>query len=278
MNMRELTLEEIQRESLNILLDVHRFCEASGIRYSLAYGTMIGAVRHKGFIPWDNDIDIYMPRPDYERFCHSFTSDRYDIISEYDENCYIDFCRVYDNKETISYSPHVIADGFKGGLWIDVFPMDGAPDDHHAFEAKMLHMSKDWNQLQYLRKAIGGPSHIKDAYGWKEWCILSFYYYLMPTKLCLKRINERLRREAQEIPFGDTGRWTDYSCIHIGDDNFHLVEEWNHIGYFEFEGRVFRMLEDYDIILRRRYGDYMQLPPENKRVPKGNERFYWKNK
>lgn len=274
--MKELTLKEIQQESLKILQDVHRFCEDNGIRYSIAYGTMIGAARHKGFIPWDNDIDIYMPRPDYERFCHSFRSDRYSIISEYDKGCYINFCRVYDDRETVASSPHVIADGFKGGIWIDVFPMDGAPDDHDAFEAKMLHMSKDWNQLQYLRKAVGGIPHIKEAFGFKEMCILAFYYFLMPTRLCLKKVNARLRREAQEFPFGSTGRWTDYSCIHIGDDNFHEIEEWDRIGTAEFEGHTFRMLQDYDVILRRRYGDYMQLPPADNRKPKGNEHFYWK--
>ena len=66
--MKELTLKEIQQESFKILVDVDRFCVDHGIRYSLAYGTMIGAARHKGFIPWDNAIDVFMPRPDYERF------------------------------------------------------------------------------------------------------------------------------------------------------------------------------------------------------------------
>ena len=274
--MKELTLKEIHEVSVKILLDVHNFCEANNIRYSLAYGTMIGAVRHKGFIPWDNDIDIYMPRPDYVRFCHSYKSDRYSIISEYDEGCYLNFCRIYDDKETIADSPHIPAYGFDGGIRIDVFPMDGAPDDHDAFEAKMLHMGKYFNQVLYLRKAIGGPSHIKEAYGWKERCILAFYYYLTPTRYCLKKINEWLRKEAQEFPFGSTGRWTDYSCIHRGDNNFHKIEEWNRIGYAEFEGHTFRMLEDYDAILRRRYGDYMQLPPIEQRKIKGNEHFYWK--
>lgn len=274
--MKELTLKEIHEVSVEILLDVHQFCEANNIRYSLAYGTMIGAVRHKGFIPWDNDIDIYMPRPDYVRFCHSYKSDRYSIISEYDEGCYLNFCRVYDDKETIADSPHIPAYGFNGGIRIDVFPMDGAPDDHDAFEAKMLHMGKYFNQVLYLRKAVGGPSHIKEAYGWKERCILAFYYYLTPTRYCLRKINEWLRKQAQEFPFGSTGRWTDYSCIHRGDDNFHKIEEWDRIGYAEFEGHTFRMLEDYDAILRRRYGDYMQLPPIEQRKLKGNEHFYWK--
>lgn len=119
--MKELTLKEIQQESLKILIDVHRFCEENGIRYSLAYGTMIGAVRHKGFIPWDNDIDIYMPRPDYERFCHLYKSDIYGIISEYDPHCYINYCHVYDRVKTVFLSDYFTGDSTDGGVWIDVF-------------------------------------------------------------------------------------------------------------------------------------------------------------
>ena len=69
--MREMSLREIQLFSLEIMKDVHSFCINNDIRYSLIGGTLIGAMRNKGFIPWDDDIDICMPRPDYERFCHS---------------------------------------------------------------------------------------------------------------------------------------------------------------------------------------------------------------
>ena len=70
--MIELTLKDIQRQGLLILKDVHDFCQAHGIRYSMAYGTAIGAVRHHGFIPWDDDVDLFMPRPDYESLIKYF--------------------------------------------------------------------------------------------------------------------------------------------------------------------------------------------------------------
>ena len=70
--MREMALKEIQQVSLDILKDVHQFCINNGIHYSLCYGTLLGAIRHNGFIPWDDDIDIMMPRPDYDRFVNTY--------------------------------------------------------------------------------------------------------------------------------------------------------------------------------------------------------------
>ena len=274
--MKQLTLKEIQQFSLGILDDVHHFCKENGIKYSLAYGSLIGAVRHKGFIPWDDDIDIIMPRPDYERFCNSFHADGLGIISEKDKDCYINFCRVYDKERTLVDTPFKSSENYDGGIWIDVFPMDGAPDDYDAFLAKMKHMRRYFVWQLYFRKALGGMKAVKEAFGIKEACILFICRYLLPTRACLHFVNRHLRKDAQEYPFGSTGHWTDYSCIFIGDNNFHLLEEWDRITETEFEGERFCMLEAFDSILRRRYGDYLQLPPENQRVPKGNDRFFWK--
>lgn len=77
---KPLRIEDIKRISLDILIDVHEFCVNNNIHYSLGYGTMLGAVRHKGFIPWDDDIDIIMLRQDYEKFIKSYRSENYDII------------------------------------------------------------------------------------------------------------------------------------------------------------------------------------------------------
>lgn len=103
----------------------------------------------------------------------------------------------------------------------------------------MLRMRKEYKKTSFLRKAAKGFINIKKAFGWnwREFCILFFYRYFMPTKKVLKHICKKLRKEAQAIPFGSTGRWTDYSRIFIGDDNFHQIEDWDTIVDIEFEYR-----------------------------------------
>lgn len=132
--MRHLTLQELQQFSLDILKDVAGFCEKNNIRYSLGYGTMLGAVRHKGFIPWDDDVDIMMPREDYEKFRTIYKSKLYSFIdSRNTPDCYIAFGRVCDTKKTLASSciPWVKKDV---GVWIDIFPVDRVPDDKDTFD------------------------------------------------------------------------------------------------------------------------------------------------
>lgn len=136
--MKELTLRELQNEELNILKDVHSFCKKNNIRYSLYGGTLIGALRHKGFIPWDDDIDIIMPRPDYDRFCKNYKSVNYKVADMHSEKSFmLAFARVYDDKRTTSIStyPWISKDV---GVWIDVFPADGLSLD----ESKIKWMYK----------------------------------------------------------------------------------------------------------------------------------------
>lgn len=122
---KKLSNEEIRMIQLDILQKVHDFCIERKLRYSLSYGTLIGAVRHKGFIPWDDDIDIMMPRPDYDRFMHEFDgtyNNLYVQNFENDDTWTFFQGKVYNShticKENASYSKH---------LFIDVFPCDALP-------------------------------------------------------------------------------------------------------------------------------------------------------
>ena len=275
--MKELTTQEIQQMSLDILEDVHQFCKKNGIKYSLAYGSLIGAIRHKGFIPWDDDIDIFMPRQDYERFCKTYRSEKYKLICESDPDYYLNFGRVYEYRQTYLKTQLPFAKEYDGGLWIDVFPMDGANDDHDEFIEKMTRLQRCWYlQLRY-RNALGPLENVIKATNLKDFCILTTLKLFCPCRKKLKEVNDHLRKEAKEFAFGETSRWSDFCCINVKDNNYHLVEEFDEVYETDFDGHRFFILKGYDNVLRRRYGDYMQLPPGDQRKSKhGHDSFFWR--
>ena len=154
---RQLGLKDIQRVSLDILKDVHAFCISNGINYSLAYGTMLGAVRHKGFIPWDDDIDIIMPRPDYERFKKSFKSSKGNVLVTEDES-YIAFSRVCDTQRTMTGKSLWPWSKKELGLWIDIFPLDAVENDKQMFHDKIQRLESLSTKQIKARNAKVCPS------------------------------------------------------------------------------------------------------------------------
>lgn len=99
-----MTLKEIQNVSLDILKDLHKFCVENNINYTLCGGTLLGAIRHNGFIPWDDDVDVAMPRPDYERFIKEFHSEKGYILKARgasDDDTFMAYARICDIEKTI---------------------------------------------------------------------------------------------------------------------------------------------------------------------------------
>ncbi len=277
--MKELTLAELQHESLKILEEVHDFCVSRGIRYSIAYGTLIGAVRHGGFIPWDDDIDIVMPRPDYDRFFKEFSSETLAAVSENDKKSLLAFGRVYDTGRTTCETliPH--EKNYHGGVWIDVFPLDGASDSPEKFSADVTRLKKLWRRQIRCRRAKIPITRLFRLCGnyYKEFLIISAIKFSSVGNFLLKRANEEIIRIDRAIPWGITDSWAQISCLDCGDRDYHRMEDFTSVVKIKFENREFLAMNGYDAVLRRIYGDYMQLPPEEDRVPKqGFIHFYWK--
>ena len=273
--MKEMTLRELQLFSLEIMKDVHRFCTDYHIEYSLLDGSLIGAIRHKGFIPWDDDIDIVLRRPDYERFCQTYKSDRFKLkCRENDPGCMVPFARVYDDqKTTIRTQAPWCKD--EVGVWIDVVPADCVIEDVDAFEKYYNKSRKIWLRSGTSRTAC--CSFIWDkplVYNLKLMIKKIYFLNGKRTDYYVKKVINR----AKAIKWGDTRFWGQLTTMCDNIKGHHRVEIFTHSILKPFEDTEFFVMNGYDEYLRDNYHDYMQLPPVEKRRAHYSDRtnFYWK--
>ena len=263
--MKRVTSEESKSIILDILNNVAEFCDENSIRYYLTYGTLLGAIRHKGFIPWDDDIDIAMPRPDYDRFV-----DLYGAKGDYkisaplvDKDCAWQWVKVYDGR-TVKYEEGVDYNYISPrGVDIDVFPIDGVPDDYDEF---INHGKKLISSHIYFNKVISpyNGSIIKRLFR-LILRIIGRDYFMR------KNIQEAMKYEySSSEMIGHLPHLEPYlkRCPRSLFDS--RVE-------VEFEGNNYWAPAGYDLFLKELYGDYMQLPPIEKRVASHEQEIYWIN-
>lgn len=256
--MRKLHSDEIKNMELNILLKFDIFCKQYGLRYYLAGGTLLGAVRHKGFIPWDDDIDICMPRHDYEKAVRLFgiRENRYRMRSNRTEDFSAPFAKIVDLKTKIisKFSNSNI----ESNLWIDIFPVDGLPDD-------IENAKKIYNKCYFYRgmlKLCDFKSIEKERY------IRSIIKYMIRPIANLygkNRFIKRIEEIALSYPYSDAkyvGAIT-WGLYGIGERM--LKVEYEKSVMLDFEGFKFPAFSCWDSYLKGLYGDYMQLPPVEKR-------------
>ena len=277
--MKNLSLDDIHIVSFSLMEEIHNFCVKNTIRYSLAYGSLIGAIRHKGFIPWDDDIDIIMPRPDYEIFCQSFTSDKCRCISyENNKDTFIAYARVVDDKCTFVEGSSWCADASKNGVWIDVFPID-ARDTDQSFYAKRYRMAqKRYINLFKYRVILRGWDI--DNSNKLNLCIKIIDIFPIAKRLIRKITRSKVARIiaiAKALPFGTTEMACQIGCPDNGVKEVIYASDFDHLILTPFENGYFYIISNYDSFLSSVYGNYMELPPLEQRVPKqGNLKFFWR--
>lgn len=258
--MKFLTLREVQLAELDMLIEFDRICQAENLRYSLSSGTLLGAFRHKGFIPWDDDVDVCMPRPDYEKlaavFNNSDVSNRYSLTEDSGQKALVPFLKMQDNE--IFLKEKEIKE--VSNLWIDIFPVDGLP-------AEIEKVNKIYKKSARLRKIIlFGKIRKLKYYQGRHSKFVAFLIKIMVSVYGIKRAIKNMTKLAKRYDY-DTSEYV--GTIIWSDDGLGermLRREYEQFTKMEFEGCDFAVMGCWDSYLHGIYGDYMQLPPEDKRV------------
>lgn len=262
--MKELDFKEVQQTALGILKYIHSICEKEEIKYFIAYGTLIGAIRHHGFIPWDDDLDIMMPRPDFDRLVSYFSkhdTGPYKLMNLKTTPAYPYFnTRICDTR-TIIETSYESSSGM--GVFIDVCAMDGLGCDYN-YAIKKMSKSKKLCSSMFL--ATRNDFHMGLTKGWKK-KILKYPAYVVTHilgKSFFVRHMENLLRECDYDGSDYVGClvWSTYA-----PKKEVFPKTWiENIKLGDFEDGEFFIPEHYDDILRTIYGDYMKLPPEEERI------------
>lgn len=260
-----MTQEELRKIALlqmEILDEVHRICEKHRLAYYMIGGTLLGAVRHKGFIPWDLDIDIAMPRADYEQFKQVFLEEKPAQYSYMDHLSHRNYMRPHalivrnDTRIHLKYDA-VNPKTYDLGVYIDIFPLDGAPNDEKL-------RRKQAKKLKNVRK-------LKDCrlfycYSFKPW--RRFVHYSISFLLGwipVRRINAYQQRLMRKYSNEKTSCICSMASHYSYEKQCMPAEVYGTPTLLEFEGRQYYAPEQYQEYLRRLFGDYMQLPPPEKR-------------
>ncbi|MFC0309000.1 phosphorylcholine transferase LicD [Gallibacterium trehalosifermentans] len=249
---RKLTHQEYKIFLLNTLITFDKVCKDNNISYSLAYGSMLGVVRHQGFIPWDDDIDILMFREEYEKFVeiwnksNNILKNNYELWGIDDEkNFFYGHLVKFFDKNTLLIEKtknHLI----EYGVFIDIFILEDISADaeksnkqqkqYKLYRKLLSHFYKHGKYLNILAKKLSEK-------------IPSIYFFMNK----LENITKQERSEYVSV----------YAPV---DKQIYKREDFNNVIYLPFEGHMFPVSAQYDNLLKQKYGDYMTLPPESERI------------
>lgn len=259
--MQKLTIDEIKQRSVLILKDIKRVCNELNLTYFLDSGTLLGAIRHNGFIPWDDDIDISMPRPDYEIFVkeyNKYCNSRYRLKSiEIDSRYGYPYAKVYDTT-TILYEHG--RNPFDLGLSIDIFSIDGYPDGEKE-QIKHFNRVLNYFDLYASTESLAGRNYSLNPKHYMRNVRLFFSRFFLQRYKAKKVIKNARKFDFKNSEFAGIN-----VCVYYHPNSRCLQKEcWIPIEH-QFEDDIYPIPKGYDSVLKSYYGDnYMTPPPENKR-------------
>ena len=253
---------------IDILAEIDRICNAHGLQYFLAGGALIGAIRHNGFIPWDDDIDICMLREDFDKFMKYAKNElgtRFSLQDGISEPKYFDtIVRVRDNNST-GIIRRDLDHKCNNGVFVEIYPLDFVNDDTQKYkkQEKVIHLYRALLHLNAYGLEKNATSKDKVLYIFSK----VLFKFCSP-----RRVYEMMQDCCRKYTHAD-GQFVDelmtkYNCRY-------RYEDVSNTEYHIFENRQFRIPVGYDHCLRTTYGDYMKLPPENERLQHHNRVVYY---
>lgn len=254
---KALTGDEIKKRELAILLAFQEFCQNYRLRFYLAGGTLLGAIRHHGFIPWDDDIDVCMPRNDYEKLLKIYPKEgQYLLRAPALGNLSQPFAKLVDrNTEVkIEYSE----DSDDNHLWIDIFPVDGLPDSLSTVRA-IYKKCNFYREIYWLTDAKLGKGKTEFHKYMKY--VLKPLANIYGKNRCVRKLEEIAKR----YPYDNYNHVGAVTWGLYGEGERMNKDEFENMVKVEFEGYQFPAFSCWDSYLHGIYGDYMQLPPISKR-------------
>lgn len=265
--MKELNLAELQEVQLNILKNVDKFCSENNVQYSLSFGTLLGAVRHKGYIPWDDDIDIMMPRPHYDKFINEFNnfSHTYKVKSRTTDLKFpFTFAKVEDTTTKLDEKTDL---SFDIGVNIDVFPVEGVPNKISLLKWHLFRI--------YLLKSVLTVKKIKIDFSTrsrvKNTILLMLKGLFKPISYVwiLNKINNLLLKyDYSKSDYVMIASDTEKACQRMERKDF---KEYTSL---YFEDCAFNAISNHHKFLKLIYGDYMQPPPLEDQLTHHDYRAY----
>ena len=282
--MRKMTVKDIQDVNLGILRHFDAFCRSRGLRYFLSDGTLLGAVRHHGFIPWDDDADVCMPRPDYNRFIREYRdTPKYKLCTPERRNSFMVYARLSEMEETKFKikAPWTFEDV---GVSLDVLPLDGCSGDRVQFEDCARRLLDFRDQIVDCRREMRKlwmpwPSRRNPFRFAKE--LVQNYDRYREFARCRSRARRLLRDE------GKLRQSIDYATSEFCTTTLQAVDYakklWRRDWFdesinAEFCGFEFPIPVGYDGRLKAEYGDYMTPPPEAERASHaGWQKLFWRD-
>lgn len=250
--MKKMSVDEFKNVELNMLIAFANFCEDNNLRYIIDYGTLIGAVRHKGFIPWDDDIDVTMPREDYEKLYKLLEKMDFSLTEHYKlasvrnkYNVFKPYFNIIDMRTRTKH--HERREKYYYPIWIDIIPMDRFDE-------------KNFNKIVRKKRMLFRISRIPlwDNSNKKAPLLRSIIAFAVAP---FSRFLMNLVDKIVSHPNVNTTKYTTY----INTKDIIDISEYDDYIYMTFEKHKFRVPRNYDSRLSKIYGNYMQLPPEDQR-------------